>query len=495
MTTRTIDIPGIRAAHPLADVIADSGIAVRRVGRGYLARCPFHDDSTASMSIDAVPDRYHCFGCGATGDVIDYVQRRRQLTFSEAVAYLTHGGLTHGLVQPPRHLPATLRLSIEADRAYAVHDLAWAHFTTPIAHQTAVAYLARRRCLDIRLLEARTGQFAVGLARPGWTSLVDDLRQQGVTDEELLALDLAQTSSRGTLIDTLRNRIIIPVRTDHPATRPSPISGFIGRDVTGRPQVPKYRNPTRTATFDKSSLLFRPILGSAPHGANVIVVEGPLDALAIAAATAAAGRHTAFTPCSTGGTTVSPVQAQRVTNLADEADGLVVLALDGDAAGAQGTLRWLDTLVRESGTSTLARIRVAHLPIGRDPADWLAQHGAAGLALFDPHGPVRYAAVPPGAEIVRHTIAALPSRGVTDPTSAVIHALSPLAEVLLPSDRSALLTSASREMRRQGWDANDSFTKALLGAGFTAPRPPRGLSAEASMPYSKPSPAIQLTVR
>ncbi len=85
-------------------------------------------------------------------------------------------------------------------------------------------------------------------------------------------------------MDTLRDRVVIPVRG-----RDGRIAGFIGRDVTGDPRAPKYRKPAHTPVFDKSLILYRPTLATPHPEATVVVVEGPLDALAIAATAASAG--------------------------------------------------------------------------------------------------------------------------------------------------------------------------------------------------------------
>ena len=133
--------------------------------------------------------------------------------------------------------------AITADRAYDINLLAWHHFSTPVATVFAHSYLRQHRGLDLTALETESpGWPLVGHAGTGWTTLIDRLRTEGVSDDELLATYLAQPTRTGRLIDTLRNRLIFPV-TD-PAGR---IGGFIGRDMTGDPRAPKYRNPTRTA--------------------------------------------------------------------------------------------------------------------------------------------------------------------------------------------------------------------------------------------------------
>ena len=170
-----------------------------------------------------------------------------------------------------------------------------------------------------------------------------------------------------------------PSGTGSSSRSPTPngrVTGFVGRDTSGHPKAPKYRNPTRTPVFDKSSCLYRPTKTAVPD-ATVIVVEGPIDALAVTAAAAAGGLTEQVVACSTLGTTVSPAQARQVLGISTEPP---VIALDGDPAGREGTLRWVDAICRHADRLAL----VTHLPDGLDPAEWLARHGPAGLAALDP---------------------------------------------------------------------------------------------------------------
>jgi DNA primase len=183
-------------------------------------------------------------------------------------------------------------------------------------------------------------------------------------------VDLAQTTRRGTLIDTLRDRLILPIR-DHDGD----LTGFVGRDTAGNPRAPKYRNPTHTPTFEKATAVYTP--RSGPWARTTVVVEGPLDALAIAASSAMANRPGAITAVSALGTAATAAQ---VDHVATHAPGHIVIALDGDTAGVEGTKRWVDAVCRSHRRPAL----VTQLPDGLDPADWLALHGPEGLAAFDP---------------------------------------------------------------------------------------------------------------
>jgi len=245
-----------------------------------------------------------------------------------------------------------------------------------------------------------------------------------------------------------RDRLVFPV-TD-PAGR---IEGFIGRDITGDPKAPKYRNPTRTATFDKSATLYRPTHHQLDVDASVVVVEGVLDALAIAAAAARLGHMGRFAPCTASGVTVSDAQVEAVLNLHERP---VVIALDGDTAGAAGTDRWLAAICLQRGRLALA----SRLPGNLDPADWLRLHGDSGLTAFDRcHclNPVKDV-VPhlPGRELVRLALAS-----GRHPVHHTVSVVLPLALKLPTRAAIELLDQAESEMTRQGWNPNGVFRETV----------------------------------
>jgi DNA primase len=478
-----VDVQAIRAAHPIEDVIASSGVELYQRGHGYMGCCPFHDDSTASMSVGGVADRFRCFGCGAGGDVIEYVSRRYDLSFIDSIEALQNNGLGDGAVAPlPRTRAASERdlARISADRAYEINQMAWEHFATPVGTEFAQSYLASRRCIDLGALRVFSGGAPVaGYAGTGWTNLISRLHDKGVNDDELLATDLAQITRTGRLVDTYRGRIIIPV-TDNAGL----INGFVGRDVTGGDQAPKYRNPTRTPIFNKSTILYRPTHHVLAADANVVVVEGVLDALAIAAAAARRGEMDRFAPCTTSGVTASHEQVSRVLALHGRPP---VIALDGDQAGAEGTNRWLAGLCLENGRPAL----VTTLPAGTDPAEWLATRGDSALMAFDRRGclsadedDVRPSL--PGRELVR-----LLAERHPQPFRAVLTSLAPLAAQLPPEPATCLLRETEQEVTRLGWNPNGSFTRALTEAFARVKASPEPQATTSTCPHPHlPEPGI-----
>jgi DNA primase len=437
-----VDVAEVRRRHPIEDVIAASGVDLHRSGHGFMGCCPFHEDSTASLSVGGkVPDRFHCFGCGVSGDVIDYVQRREGIGFRDAVARLENTDLAARPKvgrAPAQSEPTPWRL-VSVDRAHEIHALAWDHLTCGRRHAYTVGYLLRERGIDVRALESALGQPVIGQGGRSWSWLTDRLLRDGVSIDELQALDLAHRSKTGVLRDTFQGRLMVPVRSAS-----GDIDGFIGRKVGNDPRRPKYRNPTHTTTFDKSQALYAPIVEPPRAGATTVVVEGPLDALAVAGAAARAQRLDEFWPCSTNGVTVSPTQAEQVVGLGAER---IVIALDRDAAGAEGTQRWVDAVCRSLGRPAM----VTELPDGVDPADWLADRGYPGLSAFDAQqqwSPNTVAPRQPGRELVR----VIAGRG-GDPVQETVDTVVPLSLLTTsPREAAELLAQVEAEMTPLGWD-------------------------------------------
>lgn len=452
----SVDVEAIRARHPLPEVMAAAGLELQPRGHGYMGCCPFHEDATPSLSVDGIPDRFHCFGCGASGDVIDFVQRTRNLGFLEAVAELDGGQYRDrplALVRPgpPLHaVPERAAAAISPERAFEINHLAWEHFATPVGTAFAAHYLQRRRGLDLEpLTHEFTGQRFVGHAAHGWAALTGHLRSAGVDDDELVGMDLSMRTRGGRMIDTYRNRLIFPI-----TNASGQIHGFIGRDISGHPAVPKYRNPTRTRVFDKSQVLYRPTHQPLAVDAQVLVVEGAIDALAVAATAAASGTTQRVAVCSTNGVSASPAQVQAVLALTHRPPRI---AFDGDEAGQQGTIRW----VAEACVEQRSPVLTTRMPPGTDPADWLATHGPNGLRglLAAPSGSAADdvpTTVVPGRDIIRALL-----YKADDPIRDAAELVATLASQLPSTERHQLLRDSTAEMTRHGWNPRDTYARAV----------------------------------
>jgi DNA primase len=372
-------ITAAKQRHRLADVAARTGIPLTAAAGTVTVACPMpahgHPDRTPSMRLYLDDDRYYCFGCHAHGDVIQWVQDAHQTTITDAIATLTAGapirnhwaGRTAGdaVVSPRARTRGWSRDPQRSDRERLRRAMstAWAVVSEGSLHAGGVTYLARRG-IDLRPLEQRTGRAEVGHTPRGADGISAVLLRQGFTQEELIDVGLARPAD-GRLLDVFRDRVLIPVRDERDR-----VCGLVGRSV-GR-GGPKYLNSPRTAIYDKSVHLYRPLRPTDPSRSRAVVVEGTIDALAVTVAAINGGLADSVCPVTQSGRELSTHQLKA---LVDEHPGRPFLMLDADSAGREAASR----LNRAFAAAGRPPVRV-DLPDGEDPASWLARHGPEGLA-------------------------------------------------------------------------------------------------------------------
>ena len=254
-------------------------------------------------------------------------------------------------VSPPEPSP---RISSVLNDAMQFYD-------GQLARSWVPGYLATRGISD-----AAISQWHIGYAPGGWTTLTSHLRALGHDDDAIQAAGLARVSSRGTLIDHFRDRVMLPVHDEH-----GKVAGFLGRARPGTgPEVPKYLNSPETSTYHKGSLLFglhqaRDLLAC---GATPVIVEGPFDAIAVTLADP--GHHAGLAPC---GTALTSKQAAALAQAADLDRTGILIAFDDDTAGRKAAVRAYDILRTVSGQMQSAVLS------GKDPAEILETEGPAAL--------------------------------------------------------------------------------------------------------------------
>jgi DNA primase len=257
--------------------------------------------------------------------------------------------------------PGTRRVLLEANEEAA------AYFRASLL---ADASIGPRRYLTDRGFEAllRDTPWTVGFAPAGWTHLRDHLRHLGFTDQTLLDAGLASTTRDGRPIDRFRDRLTFGIR--------DPTGDLVGFTARSAPRVaggvPKYLNTPHTALYDKSRSLF----GLGEHaarlrdGATPVLVEGPLDAIAVTLTNTDQARRVA--PVSSCGTVLTVHQAALLGDLSP--DDCVVVAFDRDQPGARAVARAYHVL-----RDRFASLQAVMLAPGSDPADQLQQTGPDGL--------------------------------------------------------------------------------------------------------------------
>lgn len=367
----------LRQRVSLAEIVGRRVKLVRR-GREYVGLCPFHKEKTPSFS--AVEDKgfYHCFGCGAHGDVIGFVMQTESLSFPEAVEQLARQA---GLDVPQETREERERAAQQATLQSAI-DAACVFFERALQGpegREARVYLERRG-LD----EATMRRFRLGYAPEGR----DQLKRALIKDvPEALLLEaglLRRPEGGGESYDYFRRRVIFPI-----GDRRGRVIAFGGR-VLGEGQ-PKYLNSPDTPLFQKGRVLYGWALAraglsrsgaSGPAGAveggpapaaraEIIVVEGYMDVIGLHRA----GFAAAVAPL---GTALTEAQIEELWRLGPEP----VLCFDGDAAGQRAAARALGRAlpILKPGFS----LRFATLPGGEDPDSLILHHGVSAMqAVLD----------------------------------------------------------------------------------------------------------------
>ncbi len=345
----------IRARVPVSDVVGRS-VRLARRGHEHVGLCPFHKEKTPSFTVNDDKAFFHCFGCGAHGDVIGFVMQHDGLNFPEAVERLADEA---GLSVPETTSEARVQAARQATVMEALATAnAW--FAQALLRDDAGS---ARDYLEARGLNGNTiAEFGIGWAPDRRQALLPHLAASGVDENLAVDAGLARRADDGTCFDFFRGRIIFPI-----GNRQGRVIGFGGR-VLGDGQ-PKYLNSPETPVFQKRRALYNLAAARKParDSGSVIVVEGYMDVIALTRA----GFDNAVAPL---GTALGEEQMAALWRLAAEP----VLCLDGDTAGrhaaARAAKRALPLL--SPGRS----LRFVFLPEGEDPDSLLAAHGAAALS-------------------------------------------------------------------------------------------------------------------
>ncbi|WP_340151748.1 DNA primase [uncultured Sneathiella sp.] len=325
-------------------------------GREYSGLCPFHNEKTPSFTVNEEKGFYHCFGCGANGDLIEFVKQTEGVSFPEAVERLA---ALAGLPMPVERPEEKAR----QQHAATLHDameLAAKWFTAQLASQAgngARQYLARRQ-----VSENAVASFRLGFAPNSRTALKEALIARGVSEATLIEGGLIIKPDDGRdSYDRFRDRLMFPI-TD----RRGRVIAFGGRALGDAPA--KYLNSPETPLFHKGHVLYN--MATARQKAfdtgSVIVAEGYMDVIALSEA----GFPQSVAPL---GTAITEDQLQVLWQMTPEP----TLCLDGDAAGWRAALRASERALPllRPGYS----LRFALLPEGVDPDDLIRKEGPGAM--------------------------------------------------------------------------------------------------------------------
>ncbi|MEP6851417.1 MAG: DNA primase [bacterium] len=351
---RDDDIAAVRERSPIAEIVGDH-VALRNAGGGNLkGLCPFHEEKSPSFTVSPGKNLFHCFGCGAGGDVIRFVERADHLSFTEAVEQLAvRSGIQLRYVEGGS---APLRAQGQRTRLVEAHALAAEyyaeHLRTPDA-RAAREFLAQRG-FDAAAAES----YGCGFAPAAWDGLVKHLQSRGYRAEELLTAGLGKETSRGSLIDRFHRRLLWPIRDVS-----GDVVGFGARRLFDDDKIEaKYLNTPETPIYKKSQLLYGMDRAKKEIARQhrAVIVEGYTDVMACHLA----GVTTAVATCGTAFGSEHVTLLRRLLLDSDTFRGEVIFTFDGDAAGMRAAERAFG-----DDQKFMAQTFVAIEAEGRDPCE------------------------------------------------------------------------------------------------------------------------------
>ena len=348
-------IDDVRLQADIVQVVQET-VPLKKVGATYKGLCPFHPEKTPSFHVNRDRGFFHCFGCGAGGDVFKFVELRDRVGFGEAVRHLAERfGIPVPKVQEGGHDEAA---EAEREALLKMHEVAAAWFGEQLAAEPGERARALLRERDIA---ADTGQaLGLGYAPPFRDGLKNRLLRQGFALPAILRSGLVAERETGETVDRFRGRLMIPICRESGS-----IVAFGGRAMLPD-QVPKYLNSPETPIYSKSRMLYGLHLskGAIRTAGQAVIVEGYFDF----AQAWQGGVKAVVAAC---GTALTTGQAQVLRRFAFR----VVISYDADQAGQGAAARSCELLVAEGFD-----VNVAVLPAGEDPDTFVRRRGGQAYA-------------------------------------------------------------------------------------------------------------------
>lgn len=328
-------------------------VPLKRQGKEYSARCPFHDERSPSFTVSPTKQFYHCFGCGAHGTAISFLMNYDRLEFLDAVDELARAA---GL-EVPRDTRQR-NANPDTQDIFKALDAAAGFFQRQLAaSDKARAYLDRRG-----VGEAIRAQFAIGYAPDGYSALKDALGTDPRRMQLLERAGLFSKNDRGHVYDKFRDRVMFPIHD-----RRGRVIAFGGR-VLDPDAAPKYLNSPETAVFHKGRELYGlwQVRQANQALARLVVVEGYMDVVALF-------EHGVTQAVATLGTATTPDHAELLFRNAPD----VYFCFDGDRAGRSAAWKALESVLPRMRDGRQAFF--LFLPEGEDPDTIVRSEGASGF--------------------------------------------------------------------------------------------------------------------
>lgn len=338
----------IRSRNDIVSTISQY-MTLKRKGRNYFGLCPFHNEKSPSFSVSPDKQIFHCFGCGVGGDVINFVKKIENIGFLDSVRLLAE----KSGIQLPNDISKAEEENIKLkNRVYKINELAAKFYHENLYKPTskiAQDYIKKRK-----LNNATLKSFLMGYASNSSNELLRYLKEQGFTEEELLASCLIGKSDRG-YYDKFRNRLMIPIRDER-----GRFIAFGGRVLDD--SKPKYINSPENIVYSKGRNLFGlNVAREGVHGPlkRLLIVEGYMDAISLY-------QRGITNVVASLGTALTDSQGRLLRRNTEQ----VILGYDADGAGQQAIIRGMEIL-----KSMDIDIRILQISGAKDPDEYVLKFG------------------------------------------------------------------------------------------------------------------------
>jgi DNA primase len=351
-------IDNLRARVPISSVISPY-VNLKHKSKGdFLGLCPFHNEKSPSFNVSDNKGFYHCFGCGAHGDIITFIMEHKGLPYVEAVKELAQQA---GIPLPKQDDFSAAREK-KIEDSYEVLEMAAKWFEDNLNSSTGLQ--ARLYLKERGLTDETIKKFRLGYAPDEWESLKNYLKNNKVDEDIILANGLITTNEDGSKkYDRFRGRVMFPIFNNS-----GKVIAFGGRIMKKDEKAAKYINSPETDLFQKSYSLygFNFAKDRAYKEQKIIAVEGYMDVIALHQA----GFNYAVAPL---GTALTETHIKQLWKITKEP----ILCLDGDDAGMRAAKKFAEEYVAllEPGYT----IKFAYIPKGQDPDEYIQQNGAGAF--------------------------------------------------------------------------------------------------------------------
>jgi len=346
-------IEEIRSNNDIVDIISQY-VVLKRSGRSYFGLCPFHKEKSPSFSVSPDKQIFHCFGCGAGGNVFHFISKIENVNFIESVQTLADRA---GIALPSLDSNEDTKTQMLKSKVYEINEIAAQFYHENLYKPTsklAQDYVKKRK-LDNKTLK----NFTIGYSCK-YNELYQELKRRGFKEEEILASSLVIKNQDGTYVDRFRRRFMIPIRDVKDR-----VIAFGGRVLDD--SKPKYINSPENIVYSKGRHLFGLNVAKRNPMDRLIIVEGYMDAISLQ-------QRGISNVVASLGTALTEAQGRLLRRYANK----IIIGYDSDGAGQAATMRGLEIL---QNLGYDVRILQLDDPDVKDPDEYVLKNGSGRFYL------------------------------------------------------------------------------------------------------------------